>query len=116
MGFCLACAITFIRAANAFCHYCKAPKPLDWTTGNRSLDLFIMESWKNTENGYDADIQWVECSLLTNVQQMKLLRHGCTHIADWLDPIINEWTKVTLKQIGDTQSFDFHQVNYLTCK
>ena len=29
---------------DAFCFNCKAPRPLDWTTGNKPLDLFIMES------------------------------------------------------------------------
>ena len=95
---------------------CKAPRPLDWTTGNKSLDSFIIESWKNTKNVYDAYIQWIEYSLLSNVQQMTLLRHGCTHIAEWTT---YELTRVTLKKIvdkGDDQLFDFHQVNYFTCK
>jgi len=84
--------------------------------GNKSLDSFIMESWSNTRNKYDAYIQWIEYSLLINMREMSSLRHGCTHIADLT---INEWTKVTLKQIvivGDTQPFDFHQVNYFSVK
>ena len=100
---------------NAFCYECISPAPLAWTTGNKSLDSFIMESWSNIEHEYDAYIQWIEYSLLMNVREMTLLRHGCTHIAT-----INESTRVTLKQIviGDiiTQSLDFHQVNYFTCK
>ena len=75
-----------------------------------------MESWKNTSNGDDAYIQWIEYSLLTDVQEMMSLRHGCTHIADWKT---NELTRVTLKKIVDEQNdqlFDFHQVNYFTCK
>jgi len=75
-----------------------------------------MESWKNVKTKCDAYIQWVEYSLLTDVQEMTSLHHGCTHIAKWFDPTVNEWTKVVLKQIGDTQSLDFHQVNYFTCK
>ena len=61
----------------------------------------------------------IEYSLLSNVQKMTLLRHGCTHIADWLGSTINELTRVTLKKIVDErndQLFDFHQVNYSTCK
>ena len=54
---------------NIFCFECKSPTP-DWTTSNKSLDLFIMESWKNMKNKYDAYIQWIEYSLLMNVQQM----------------------------------------------
>ena len=38
-----------------------------------------------------------------------IICHGCTHIAEWTT---NELTRVTLKQIGDTQSLDFYQVNY----
>jgi hypothetical protein len=75
-----------------------------------------MESWDNMKNEYDAYIQWIEYSLLTNIQEMTSLRHGCTHIADLT---MNGSTKVTLKMIvdeGDNQSFDFHQVNYFTCK
>ena len=101
---------------NAFCYRCKAPRPIDWTTGNKSLDSFIMKSWSNTRSRYDAYIQWIEYSLLTNIQEMTSLRHGCTHIAEWTT---NESTRVILKKIvgeGDDQLFDFHQVNYFTCK
>ena len=94
---------------NAFCYRCKAPRPLDWTTGNKSLDSFIMESWSNTKHVYDAYIQWIEYSHLTNVQEMTSLHHGCTHVAT------NELIRVTLKKIIDEQNeplFDFHQVNY----
>jgi len=78
-----------------------------------------MESWKNTKNRYDAYIQWIEYSLLTNVQDMTSLRHGCTHVAEWLEPNADELTRVTLKKIVDEQNdqlFDFHQVNYFMCK
>jgi len=110
----------------AFCYKCKAPQPLDWTTGNKSLDSFIMESWSNVkkeydveswsnvENEYDAYIQWIEYSLLMNVREMSSLCNGCTHTTDWLDPKTNEPTRVTLKKIvdgQDAQLFDFHQVN-----
>ena len=59
---------------------------------------------------YDAYIQWIEYSLLTNVQEMTSLRHGCTHAADWLELIATEPTRVKLKKIADDQSFDFYQV------
>ena len=86
----------------------------DWTTGNKSLDSFIMESWSNVKNKRDAHIQWIEYSLLINVQKMTSLHHGCTHIAEWTT---NESTRVILKKIVDEQNdqlFDFHQVNYFT--
>ena len=69
-----------------------------------------MESWKNTKNEDDAYIQWIEYSLLINIQEMTSLQHGCTHIASWLDPTTNELIHVTLKQIDDAQSLDFYQV------
>ena len=78
-----------------------------------------MESWKNIENVYDAYIQWIDYSLLMNIQEMTSLRHGCTHIAEWSEPKADELTRVTLKKIVDEQNdqlFDFHQVNYFTCK
>ena len=74
-----------------------------------------MESWSNTKNVYDAYIQLIEYSLLANIQEMASLRHGCTHIADWLEQNTNELTRVTLKRIVDEQDdqlFDFYQVNY----
>ena len=74
---------------NAFCYECKSPQPLDWTTGNKPLDSFIMESWSNTRSEYDAYIQWIKYSQLTNVQEMASLRHGCTHMAEWLEPTAN---------------------------
>ena len=120
MGLCLACTMQLNPKINAFCYQCKAPQPLDWTTGNKSLDSFIMESWSNTKNKYDAYIEWIEYSRLSNMQEMTL-RHGCTHIADWLEPTAYGSTRVsvTLKRIVDGQndrSFDFHRVNYFTCK
>jgi len=78
-----------------------------------------MESWKSVENRYDAYIQWIEYSLLSNVQEMTSLRHGCTHVAEWLEPTADEPTRVALKRIvdaGDDQLFDFHQVDYFMCK
>ena len=66
------------------------------------------------ENIDDVYIQWIEYSLLTNVQEMTSLRHGCTHIAECLESTTNELTRVTLKKIIDEQNdqlFDFHQVN-----
>ena len=115
-GLCLACTQCLEPKINLFCYECKAPIPLDWTTGNKSLDSFIMESWSNMNNEYDAYIQWIEYSLLTNIQEMTSLRHGCTHIADWLEPTINESTRVIFKPIVDAQSFDFYRVNHFTCK
>ena len=109
-GLCLVCAWKLDPTINAFCYSCKAPQPFDWTTGNKSLDSFIMESWGNMGNEYDAHIQWIEYSLLMNVQKMTSLRHGCTYIADWT---MNGSTRVTLKKIIDN---DFYQVNYFTCK
>ena len=80
---------------------------------NKSLDLLIMKSWSNMTNKHDAYIQWIEYSLLSNIQEMTSLRHECTHIAT------NELIRVTLKRIADAeddQSLDFHQVDYFTCK
>ena len=75
-----------------------------------------MESWSNVKNKYDAYIQWIEYSQLMNAREMTS-RRGRTLIANWSDPVTtNELTRVTLKQIGDTQSLDFDQVNYFTCK
>ena len=45
-----------------------------------------------------------------------IITYGCTHIAEWRT---NESTRVILKKIVDEQNdqlFDFHQVNYFTCK
>ena len=78
-----------------------------------------MESWNNIENENDTYIQWIEYSLLTNIQQMMSLSHGCMLLANWLELTANEWTKVILKKIVDRQNaqlFDFHQVNHFTCK
>src|SRR6185369_15925332 len=109
-GLCLACTYVLEPKINAFCFECKTPRPLDWTTGNKTLDSFIIESWKNTKNEYDAYIQWIEYSQLINVQEMTSLCHGCTHIADWLETRTNEPMRVMLKQIIDAQLLDFYQV------
>ena len=119
MELCLACTYRLEPTINAFCFDCKASRPLDWTTGIKPLDSFIMESWNNMKTEHDAYIQWIEYSLLTNVQEMTSLCHGCTHMAEWLEQTTNESTCVTLKKIVDKQNdqlFDFHQVNYFMCK
>src|SRR5204863_9405239 len=98
MELCLACMRSLEPRMNAFCYECKAPRPLDWTTGNKSLDSFIMESWSNIkEYRYDGYIQWVEYSRLTDVREMTSLRHQYTHIASWLDPTPKESIHVTFK-------------------
>jgi hypothetical protein len=98
-----------------FCFYCKAPRPLHWTTGNSSLDLFIMKSWSNTNRTSDAAyIRWVEYTHLTNVREETSLHHECTHMANWLEMSRNELIRVIFKKIVDgqnAQSFDFHQVS-----
>ena len=118
-GICLACIHQLEPKINALCFNCKAPRLRDWTTGNKSLDSLIIKSWSNVKSKYDAYIQWIEYSLLTDVREMTSLRHGCTHVADWLEQTADEPTRVILKRIVDEQNnqlFDFHQVNYFTCK
>src|SRR5207248_10357036 len=110
IGLCLACTVCLEPTSNAFCYACKAPRPVDWTTGNKTLDSFIMESWSNMKHEYDVYIQWVEYSQLTDVREMTSLCHQCTHIASWLDLTTNGLILVTLKQIDDAQSLDFYQV------
>src|SRR5207253_392018 len=53
---CMACTKRLLPEINAFCYECKASQPLDWTTGNKDLDSFIiiMESWRNTSSEDDA--------------------------------------------------------------
>src|SRR5438105_3459502 len=65
-GLCLACTCQLKPKIRAFCYECKAPRPLGWTTGNKSLDSFIIESWSNMTIQYDAYTQWIEYSLLIN--------------------------------------------------
>jgi len=48
-------------------------------------------------------------TLLSNVQEMTSLQHGCTHMAEWLELMTNELMHVTPKEIVDD---NFHQVNY----
>src|SRR6185437_9945173 len=69
-GLCLECTKRLNPKINAFCYECKAPQPPDWTTGNKILDSFIMESWSNVTHYCDAYIQWIEYSLLMNVREM----------------------------------------------
>ena len=63
-GLCLACTSRLEPTINAFCLECKALRLRDWTTGNKLLDSFIMESWSNVNYPYNAYIQWIEYSLL----------------------------------------------------
>ena len=89
----------------AFCLSCKAPRPVDWTTGNKSLDSLITKSWSNIQQHKESYyIQWIEYSRLTYIQEKSLLERGCTHAANWLEPTAYEGDKlirVTLKKIVD---------------
>ena len=103
----------------AFCLSCKAPRPLEWTTDNKSLDSLITKSWSSISREHESYyIQWIEYSRLTDIQEKSLLERGCTHAANWLEPTAYEGDKlirVTLKKIVDgrnAQLFDFYQVNY----
>ena len=104
---------------SAFCYRCKAPRPPDWTTGNKSLDSFIMKSWSMIERKVDGYIQWIEFDRLKDMQEAPLLDHGCTHTANWISGLSSmEFPQplgitVILKKIVDgknAQSFDFYQV------
>ena len=108
------------RNIKAFCLSCKAPRPVDWTTGNKSLDSFIMKSWNNIANIRECYyMQWIEYSRLTDVKEESLLDCGCTHVANWLEPTgeypyNDELIRVTLKKVVDGQNaplYDFNQVN-----
>src|SRR5690242_7672619 len=57
---CLACTAYLNSSITAFCSKCKAPKPPDWTTGSKSLDSFMMESWRNTSTKCVSYLKWIE--------------------------------------------------------
>jgi hypothetical protein len=114
-GLCLACTKPLNPEIENFCFECKTPRPLDWTTGNNSLDSFIMESWRNTKSSlFHTYIQWIEFSQLANIRAETSLHHEGTHMADWLKPSRNEFMQVILKKIVDghnAQLFNFYQVS-----
>jgi len=108
---------------STFCVECKAPNPPDWSTGNKSLDSFIMKSWKDILVIADGYIQWIEFCQLVNIQEMPLLEYGCTHMADWIGQMKDgsKTTRVTLKKIVDgfnSHLFNFSQVIFCSkqCK
>ena len=112
---------TLDKRIKAFCLSCKAPRPVDWNTGNKSLDSLIMKSWNNIKRSDESYyIQWIEYSRLTDIQEESLLDRGCTHAANWLEPTgkypyVDDVIRVTLKKVVDGQNaqlFDFNQVNY----
>src|SRR5438094_534406 len=85
-GLCLACTNMLKHDIKAFCLWCEAPRPVDWTTGNKSLDSLIMKSWSNIKSTVETYyIQWLEYSRLTDIQEKSLLERGCTHAANWLE-------------------------------
>lgn len=116
VGLCLSCLDYLHPNINAFCLKCKAPRPLDWTTGNKKLDSFIMKSWDNVDTKADGYVQWIEFSQLKAIQRVVQLGHKCTHTADWLEDIANQTQlrKVMFKKIVDgpnAHAFDFYQVS-----
>lgn len=121
VGLCLACTETLNPNISAFCYYCKTPRPLDWTTHNKNLDSFIMNSWKNMDTMIDGYIHWINWNQLINVRRKPFLNYECTHTAVWLGPTVHREVnksksiRVILKRISiqDVQSFDFNQVNVI---
>ena len=116
-GLCLACTEDLDPYIDAFCFNCKAPNPLDGTTGNKSLDLLIMKSWSNTVDKYDNYIQWIKFSHLTAIQEKPLLDYACTHTADCLGRLLaadrKSLIKVILKKVvhgHDAETYDFNKV------
>jgi len=84
---------------------------LDWTTGNKSLDKFIRESWERATHNVDSYLQWIPYNQLTNIKESSPLEHNCSHTADWLAVT----GTVMLKKIVDgsnAQLFDFYEVSY----
>jgi len=84
---------------------------LDWTTGNKSLDKFIRESWERATHHVDSYLQWIPYNQLTNIKESSRLEHNCSHTADWSAVT----GTVMLKKIVDgsnPQSFDFYEVSY----
>ena len=73
------------------------------TCHSEILDSLILTKYK-----------WIDIkySQLKNIQQMTSLRHGCTHIAKWLESTPDEWTNVMLKEIIiDKQDVLLFEVN-----
>jgi len=112
---CLACTAYLNSSITAFCSKCKAPKPPDWTTGSKSLDSFMMESWRNTNTKCDSYLKWIEFDRLKNFREVPSLDHGCTHTADWIDlpTYKNDSKKVAFKKVTYEQSFNFNQVSLI---
>ena len=111
----MACFQLLDPSISVFCWECKEPNPPNWTTGNKSLDSFIKESWTNTKNRFDSYVQGIEFAHLTNIQKKSSLPHGCAYTADWSESTANgtKVANVMLKKIVDgqnAQSFDFYQV------
>jgi hypothetical protein len=77
-----------------------------------------MKSWSNTNDVSNIYLRWIEYTQLTNVREKTSLHYGCTHIANWLEPSMNELKLVILKKIvdGRNQLFDFYQVNRYSIK
>ena len=120
-GLCLACTEHLHSSINTFCFECKVPRPCEWTTGNKSLDAFIMKSWNSVGTPIDSYIQWIEFTQLTNIQEELSLEHECTHVAEWLEPTIDGVCKrkTMIKMITEGQNaemFDFNQVKVYAVK
>jgi hypothetical protein len=118
VGLCLACMDYLHPSVSAFCLTCKAPRPLNWSTGNKQLDSFIRKSWDNVNTKADGHIQWIEYSRFENIQKSSSLEHNCTHTVIWQEPMAygTRTRKVNLKKIvdgKDAQIFDFYTVNCL---
>ena len=82
---------------------------LNSSTGNNFLDLYLMES--------DNYSRRIEYSQLTNIQEMPLIQHGYTLIADLPEPATDEGTSLVVilkKIVGElnAESYDFHQVTF----
>ena len=95
-GLCLACIWKLEPTINLFCYNCGTLRLRDWTTGNKSLDSFIMESWSNMKNAYDAYLEWISYDCI---------RYGL--------PICASFKLIPLEITDETHDLYYAEVNYL---
>ena len=89
-------------------YLCMTSTSLNSSTGNNFLDLYLMES--------DNYSRRIEYSQLTNIQEMPLLQHGYTHIANLSEGTADKSISLILKKVVDrlnAESYNFHQVSIL---
>jgi hypothetical protein len=92
--FCLECGQEVDKIVLKYCKPCNSAHFRDnfaqWTSGDLNIDELIQNSQLNADNAYQI-IEWIEYSILENIELVAHGGFGSVYKAIWKDGPIKSW-------------------------